>query len=179
MRARAGGLALILLGGCASADPIVVSLAEPAGWARPPLTSPPCRVVVAAVEDERTNRETVGAAGNRPLYADDVGPWVAHALRALATAPAGPTGDTGPADLVTRVAIERVYARTVTSQLEGVVALRATFTSAGGATTERTYRGARTAMNWASTRAELTTLLNEALDAALARLALDAARLCP
>jgi hypothetical protein len=176
VNARAGALALGLIAGCASAAPIVVSLGEGAGWARPPVTAQPrpaCRVAVA-VEDERANTDTVGAAGHRPLHADGVREWVARRLRDVETSPDG-----RPADLVARVGIQRVYARTVATQMEGVVALRARFTAPGGGVTERSYRGAHTQVNWANGSAEFTTLLHEALAIAVAELARDAAQLCP
>ena len=70
-------------------------------------------------------------------------------------------------------------ARTVVSQLEAVVALRATFIVADGTRTERAYRGIATRMNWVSGRGEVANVLNEALGNAVTRIAEDGAALCP
>src|SRR5205814_9129496 len=73
LNARAGVVALGLLAGCAG-GPIVIPLRDETAGARPPVTrppSPPCRVTVAAVEDERAKRGTVRAIGNRPRPASD------------------------------------------------------------------------------------------------------------
>ncbi|PYM23133.1 MAG: hypothetical protein DMD78_12650 [Candidatus Rokuibacteriota bacterium] len=184
MNARAGVVALGLLAGCAG-GPIVIPLRDETAGARPPVTrppSPPCRVTVAAVEDERANRDTLGAIGNRPLQADDVREWIVHGMRDV-----GGAGDGGgpaeagrpPADIVTRIGIERVYARTVVTQMEAVVALRAAFTAADGSLTERRYRGTGTRVNWVNAGMEFAVLLNEALGSAVTQIAADAGRLCP
>jgi hypothetical protein len=175
---RAGVAALALLAGCARTGPIVVPLgiAHPAPGHTPVMqaaaTSVPCRVAVAMLRDERSNRETVGAIGERPLEAADVRGWVAGRLAALDVV--GPRAET----LVIEVGIQRVYVRAVATQIEGVVALRAAFTDAGGTITERLYRGVVTRVNWASTRHELGLLLDDTLAEALAKLTADAAQLC-
>ena len=176
MTVRAALAAVALLTGCAGSGPIVVPLGVDAGGdgatARAAAPPPPCRIAVAAVRDERSNRESIGAVGDRPIEAGDVRGWVARRLASLGTS-GGPS-----TSLVTEVGIERVYARTVVTQLEGVVALRAVITDAGGARTERLYRGIVTRVNWAGTRHELSLLFDDALADAVARLAADAARLC-
>ena len=169
---------LALLAGCAGTGPIVVPLgiAHPARGGSPATqavaTPVPCRVAVTSLRDERSNRETLGVIGQRPLEAADVRGWVAGRLAALDVV--GPPAGT----LMTEVAIQRVYVRAVATQIEGVVALRAAFTDAGGTTTERIYRGVVTRLNWASTQHELALLLEDTLTEALAKLTADAAQLC-
>lgn len=203
---RASVLALGLLAGCAGSAPIVLPLREEVGPGPQPtaridqralgasrrldhrlvptsVMSPrSCRLAVVAVDDKRQNRDTLGAVGNQPLHAEGVREWVADGVRALDDShqDGRPGEGAGPApDLTTRIEIERIYARTVTSQMEGVVALRATFTAADGTVTERSYRGSGTRPNWASGGSEFAALLNESLASAVAQIAADAARLCP
>jgi hypothetical protein len=85
--------------------------------------------------------------------------------------------DVAKTDVVSlRVAVERVYARAVVSQLEGVVALMATLSTPDGAVSERRYRGSITRVNWAGSGGEAVAALNEALAAALSDLSRDACR---
>jgi hypothetical protein len=175
---RAAAAALVLLAGCAGAGPIVVPLgAEHPAAGRVPAPpaaamSAPCRIAVTLMRDERSNRGTVGVIAERPFEAADVRGWVARKLAALDVV----SPRTGT--LLTEVGIQRVYARAVATQIEGVVALRVAFTDVGGTTTERLYRGVVTRLNWASTQHELGLLLDDALAEALAKLAADAAQLC-
>jgi hypothetical protein len=127
-------------------------------------------LAVTAVTDERVNRDTIGAVGQHPVQAEGVRAWVAEGFRALG-------GD--PAALAAEIGVQRLYARLVVSQMEGVVALRVTFIAPGGAGTERSYRGSATRVNWANARAEFNALLNEALAVAVAGVAADLPSLCP
>jgi uncharacterized lipoprotein YajG len=174
-------LIIVLLAGCASTGPIVVPLRENAGPPRTPPAPPPstraCRIVVATVDDERANKDTLGAVDDRPLQADGVQEWVADSMAAAFAR--GEDGRVAP-DVATRIGIQRVFARTPTAtQIEAVVALRATFSAADGRASERTYRGVATRLNWASRGSEFAAALNDALTTAVAQIAEDAARLCP
>jgi hypothetical protein len=180
LKTRACVLAVTLLAGCASTGPIVVPLRDTAGPSRTPPAAAagtrPCRVVVATVDDERPNKETLGTVGERPLQADGVRDWVADSVAALARGE-----DARPApDVATRIGIRQVFASAPTSrQIEAVVALRAMFSAADGRVSERNYRGVATRLNLIGGGKEFAAALNDALTTAVAQIAEDAARLCP
>ena len=175
MKARAGVIAFVLLAGCAGTGPIVVPLREEATPAPPP-TGRACRVVVATVDDERTNKDSLGAVDDRPLHADGIREWVADRLATLARAEDSRVAP----DVATQIGIQQVFAsRPTRTQLEAVVALTARFSAADGRTSQRSYRGVATRLNVMSRGTEFATALNDALDTAVAQIGEDALRLCP
>ena len=178
MNARVRVLAVTLLAGCASAGPIVVPLRDHVGATRPaPAASArACRVVVATVDDERVNKDTLGTVDDRPLQADAVHEWVTAGVAGIAR---GEDGRVAP-DVATRIGIRQVFASVPTSrQIEAVVALRARFSTADGRAVERNYRGVATRLSLLTGGKEFAAALNDALTTAVAQIAEDASRLCP
>jgi hypothetical protein len=179
-------VALLLLFGCASTEPIVLNL--PYGNSVPERTDktgdmPSCRIVIAAVKDERLNRETLGIAGGQPIVADHVSDWIALALGSLSKSGYSVTSLSddyarAPNDVVAEVRIQRVYARTIVMTFEAVVTLTTKLSGPHNVVTERQYRGSSTKINWANGHWEITSILNEALADAMLRMSEDIGAIC-
>jgi hypothetical protein len=177
---------LALFSACANTEPMFVNLIRDpsaSGPADEHATKRSCSIVIAAVNDDRSNRETLGvAAGGRPIIAHSVAEWVARGLRDLGSAgysvqSSGQEAVRSGSDLVIEVGIRRVYARAFSTQFEAVVALKVKFSGRGGPM-EGNYRGSVTRLNWVNGNVEFAVALNEALVAAVRRIGEDIERIC-
>jgi hypothetical protein len=181
----AGCLALSVIG-CATTEPITLHLPYDSVAANGAVESEKdmsCRVVLGAVKDERTNRETLGRFGARPLVAEHVTDWIQYRLQnlrgdgyTLQIAAAGLQPATS--DFTGEIGIGRLYARTLTMTFEAVVTLTGKFRRHGEPTIERHYRGSDTKVNWMGGNWEIIGILNQALDNALSQMGEDLKTLC-
>jgi hypothetical protein len=177
---------LALFSACANTDPIFVNLirdSSTSGREEEHATKRSCRIVIAAVNDDRGNRETLGVAAGRPLVGHSVVDWVARGLRELRKAgysveSLGQDAVASDNDLLTEVSVRRAYTRTFLSQFEAVVALKVKFSGRQNLTTERDYRGSVTRINWVNGNVEVANVMNEALAEALRRIGEDIERIC-
>lgn len=177
---------LALFSACANTEPIFVNLirdSSTSGREEEHATKRSCRIVIAAVNDDRGNRETLGVAAGRPLVAHSVVDWVARGLREFRKAgysveSLGQNAVASDNDLLTEVSVRRAYTRTFLSQFEAVVALKVKFSGRQNLTTERDYRGSVTRINWVNGNVEVANVMNEALAEALRRIGEDIERIC-
>lgn len=177
---------LALFSACANTDRMFVNLirdSSTSGREEEHATKRSCRIVIAAVNDDRGNRETLGVAAGRPLVGHSVVDWVARGLRELRKAgysveSLGQDAVASDNDLLTEVSVRRAYTRTFLSQLEAVVALKVKFSGRQNLTTERDYRGSVTRINWVNGNVEVANVMNEALAEALRRIGEDIERIC-
>jgi hypothetical protein len=174
---------LALFSACANTDPIFVNLIrDSSSREEEHATKRSCRIVIAAINDDRGNRETLGVAAGRPLVGHSVVDWVARGLRELRKA--GYSVENvgqdvaSDKDLRTEVSVRRAYTRTFLSQFEAVVALKVKFSGRQNLTTERDYRGSVTRINWVNGNVEIANVMNEALAEAVRRIGEDIERLC-
>jgi hypothetical protein len=179
------GLVLSLIG-CVNTEPLALHL--PYGsvtTSRVDQTEKnrSCRIVIAAVRDERPNRETLGYFGTRPLVAEHVTEWIQSRLGTLSRD--GYTLQSAPGDfmpttsyLTGEVGVRRIYARTLTMTFEAVVTIAGRFRGGEDGMTERQYRGSSTKVNWMGGNWEIIGILNEALDDALSQMGEDLKMLC-
>ena len=177
---------LALFSACANTDPMFVNLirdSSTSGREEEHATKRSCRIVIAAVNDDRGNRETLGVAAGRPLVGHSVVDWVARGLRELRKAGYSVESLSQDAvasdnDLLTEVSVRLAYTRTFVSQFEAVVALKVKFSGRQNLTTERDYRGSVTRINWVNGNVEVANVMNEALAEALRRIGEDIERIC-
>jgi hypothetical protein len=177
---------LALFSACANTDPMFVNLIrEPSasGPADEPAIKRSCRIVIAAVNDDRGNIETLGVAAGRPLVGHSVADWVAHGLRDLRKAgysveSIGQEAVGSVNELVTEVSIRRAYTRTFLTHFEAVVALKVKFSGRQDPATERDYRGSVTRLNLVNGNVEVAHVMNEALAEAIRRIGEDIERIC-
>ena len=177
---------LALFSACANTDPMFVNLirdSSTSGREEEHATKRSCRIVIAAVNDDRGNRETLGVAAGRPLVGYSVVDWVARGLRELRKAgysveSLGQDAVASDNDLLTEVSVRRAYTRTFVSQFEAVVALKVKFSGRQNLTTERDYRGSVTRINWVNGNVEVANVMNEALAEAVRRIGEDIERIC-
>jgi hypothetical protein len=177
---------LALFSACANTDPMFVNLIrEPSasGPADEPAIKRSCRIVIAAVNDDRGNRETLGVAAGRPLVGHSVADWVARGLRDLRKAgysveSLGQDSVGSDNDLVTEVSVRRAYTRTFLTHFEAVVALKVKFSGRQNPATERDYRGSVTRLNFVNGNVEVANVMNEALAEAVRRIGEDIERIC-
>jgi len=177
---------LALFSACANTDPMFVNLirdSSTSGREEEHATKRSCRIVIAAVNDDRGNRETLGVAAGRPLVGHSVVDWVAHGLREFRKAgysveSLGQDAVASDNDLLIEVSVRRAYTRTFLSQFEAVVALKVKFSGRQNLTTERDYRGSVTRINWVNGNVEVANVMNEALAEALRRIGEDIERIC-
>jgi hypothetical protein len=174
---------LALFSACANTDPIFVNLIrDSSSREEEHATKRSCRIVIAAINDDRGNRETLGVAAGRPLVGHSVVDWVARGLRELRKA--GYSVENvgqdvaSDKDLRTEVSVRRAYTRTFLSQFEAVVALKVKFSGRQNLTTERDYRGSVTRINWVNGNVEIANVMNEALAEAVRRIGEDIERIC-
>jgi hypothetical protein len=177
---------LALFSACANTDPMFVYLirdSSTSGREEEHATKRSCRIVIAAVNDDRENRETLGVAAGRPLVGHSVVDWVARGLRELRKAGYSVESLSQDAvasdnDLLTEVSVRLAYTRTFVSQFEAVVALKVKFSGRQNLTTERDYRGSVTRINWVNGNVEVANVMNEALAEAVRRIGEDIERIC-
>ena len=177
---------LALFSACANTDPMFVNLirdSSTSGREEEHATKRSCRIVIAAVNDDRGNRETLGVAAGRPLVGHSVVDWVARGLRELRKAgysveSLGQDTVASDNDLLTEVSVRRAYTRTSLSHFEAVVALKVKFSGRQNLTTERDYRGTVTRINWVNGNVEVAKVMNEALAEAVRRIGEDIERIC-
>jgi hypothetical protein len=163
---------LALFSACANTDPMFVYLirdSSTSGREEEHATKRSCRIVIAAVNDDRGNRETLGVAAGRPRELRKAG-YSVESLSQDAVA--------SDNDLLTEVSVRLAYTRTFVSQFEAVVALKVKFSGRQNLTTERDYRGSVTRINWVNGNVEVANVMNEALAEALRRIGEDIERIC-
>jgi len=175
---------LVLFSACANTEPIFVNLIRDSSSPEEEhATKRSCPIVIAAVNDDRGNRETLGVAAGRPLVGHSVVNWIARGLRELrkagysveSLAQGAVASDN---DLLIEVSVRRAYARTFLSHFEAVVALKVKFSGSQYLTTERDYRGSVTRINWVNGNVEIANVMNEALAEAVRRIGEDLDRIC-
>ena len=177
---------LALFSACANTEPIFVNLirdSSTSGREEEHATKRSCRIVIAAVTDDRGNRETLGVAAGHPLVGHSVVDWVARGLRELRKAGYSVESLSQDAvasdnDLLTEVSVRLAYNRTFVSQFEAVVAFKVKFPGRQNLTTERDYRGSVTRINWVNGNVEVANVMNEALAEAVRRIGEDIERIC-
>jgi len=175
---------LALFSACANTDPIFVNLIrDSSSQEEEHATKRLCRIVIAAVNDDRGNRETLGVAAGRPLVGYSVVDWVARGLRELRKAgysveSLGQDAVASDNDLLTEVSVRRAYTRTFLSHFEAVVALKVKFSGRQNLTTERDYRGSVTRIDWVNGNVEVANVMNEALAEVVRRIGEDIERIC-
>jgi hypothetical protein len=176
---------LALFAACANTEPMFVNLIRDPSASGPAdghANKQSCRIVIASVTDDRTNRETLGVAAGRPIIGHSVVEWVALGFRELGKAgysvhSLGQDAGSG-SDLITEVSIRRVYARTFLTQFEAVVALKVKFSGRQDPMTERDYRASATRLNLVNGNVEVANLLNDVLAVAVRRIGEDVERIC-
>ncbi|HEY1962423.1 MAG TPA: hypothetical protein VGG69_08395 [Rhizomicrobium sp.] len=145
--------------------------------ARAAQSPAPCRVRLAALEDDRVDSQYMGEIGGRPVRADTMA-WLRSGLALLGRNPRLQLVQTGPADVVISVRLLKAYVLSITTQKSANVAVKVRY--AGGATPpdEQVYRGNDVAVNWVSGSGEAQAALNSALNDVLYEIERDLLSRC-
>jgi hypothetical protein len=181
MAPRAGALLLALLGAaCGGTGPIVVP-AQFDTWpaaarlvatrAQPPAG---CGLQLASVRDLRADPPSLGNIGPREVRADDFAAWVRGGLDGGLRKPAA-----AAAPVSIDAEILKAYVHWLAISKSADIVLRVRFSRDNQVVGEKVYRGANTAMNWASGDDEIRWALAEALAALVVQVNADAPGYCP
>jgi hypothetical protein len=141
-----------------------------------------CPIVLAPPQDQRQNKQAIGATFRGPLITGDPAPWLTDGLLQLkdfgysvqkAGADAPP-----PGGLLVRTSLSRAYTWQVGFKIFGMIALKAEFVDANGVLQAKRYRAHGDKTNMWGAQGEYVTTLNYGLNNLLREMAVDLAALC-
>ena len=166
----------LLLAACQTA-PVHLTLAHSPDEHPGALASRSCRINLLPVKDSRSNRQTLGVAGNVPVLAEDVTGWVYKGV-ASGLRQAGhqlvATGD--KQDM--QVTINLAYLRSLPLRLHATVSLDVSLSRAGQVIYIHTFRAVGEKNNWANGDGEIMEVLNIALNKAVTDMAINIGTVC-
>lgn len=184
-RSGACTLALMALAGCAT-EPIVVRGSHVAQdthsrpSVRPAIEPPRCVVHIRSLSDSRSDPAFLGTVAGRAVLSPGQGAeWIAtklttglerHRVRVTFEPPTGLRWIS-----LAEARLISAWVASLSTSMNGTVVL-AVRAEAGA--DETIYRGADTAMNWASGEGEINRLMDRSFDEMLAKLAVDLRELC-
>ncbi|MEZ5998652.1 MAG: hypothetical protein R3B98_08160 [Hyphomonas sp.] len=172
----AGFLAALSLSGCASSEPVALTLSPQARNA-PKVIGAERRALIEVVRltDRREKDAALADLNNRPMDGVDVMTWVQNSLeeigaRVALTEPATIASEAVPDDGACTVEIDlrRVSINPVGTSMTSAVVLGVQRTDA--ALPYKALRGQVTRMNWASREGETNSALHEAISRAMEQL---------
>jgi len=141
-----------------------------------------CPVLVAPPQDQRQNKQAIGATLRGPLVTGDPAPWLTDGLLQLKDAgfsvqKAGSDAPP-PGGLLVRTSLSRAYTWQVGLKIFGMIALKAEFVDANGVLQAKRYRAHGDKTNMWGAQGEYVTTLNYGLNNLLREMAEDLATLC-
>jgi hypothetical protein len=144
-------------------------------------TARSCAVTVAEIKDVRSDQQTMGNLGGRPLYVTDAAAWVRAGIAARRTPDPVRYGDSlaaHPDEPTLKIELIKAYIITITSVKSANVVLRVTRSQNGSEPQTQIYRGRDTGLNWAASDDEAQGALDAALSDALDRMETDMKMRC-
>ena len=141
-----------------------------------------CPIHVVATEDQRQNKQTIGANLGGPLLTGDASPWVTDSLLHLKDfgyAVKRAQDTTPPAEgILVKTAVTRAYTWQVGLKLFGMIALKTQFIDKNGVLQDKYYRAHGDKTNMWGASSEYVTTLNYGVNNLLRVMAEDLAQLC-
>lgn len=140
-----------------------------------------CKVHIAAVQDLRRNKQTVGYSISGPFFTSGIEEWMRHGLSSIADygfevtdAPSTTLDDA----IIIQVGVSKTYTWFVGFKIFGMLVVKAQFTDKNGLIQEKTYRAFGDKTNMWGAQSELQTTLNYTANNLVPMIASDLLRLC-
>jgi hypothetical protein len=141
-----------------------------------------CPIHIVRTQDERQNKETLGATFRGALMSGDAGLWMSEGLvqlKEFGFTVDEVNGEAAPSDgLTVKTAVTRAYTWHVGIKIFGMVAMKAKFYDKNGVLQEKYYRAHGDKTNMWGADPEYVTTLNYALNNLLPAMADDLVLLC-
>lgn len=141
-----------------------------------------CPLRVLATEDQRLNKQTIGASLSGPLLTGEASPWVTDGLLHLKdfgyTVEQVEPGASPGEGLLVKTSITRAYTWQVGFKLFSMIALKAQITGKDGVVQEKYYRAHGDKTNMWGAASEYVTTLNFGLNNLLRVMAEDLSAVC-
>jgi hypothetical protein len=138
-----------------------------------------CRLHVGPLQDRRTDSQSLGEIGGRPVRAVDVMGWVRSGLLSLDRDGAITLVEpAGKGDLDISADLLKSYVMSMPTSKVADIVLAVHFARDGEKTEDRIYRGSDQSMNWATGEGETQRALNRALADALTQIRADVLARC-
>ncbi len=163
-------LLVALASGCASREPILMDLRfSPPGsmrsLEREAKVEPACRVHLAAIQDVRGDKQSMGMLGARPVRSSDSVAWLRSGFEAMGSdARILLVGaDNAAPNLGLTIELLQAHISSVNMAKTANVVVRVKFAPEAGDAAEKLFRGELADVNWGSGDGEALDVMNAAL----------------
>ncbi len=172
--------------GCASYDPVHIPMQfddhdrfESTGS----ISSSPCKIYVAQIEDKRLNRQNLGRAASSTVYTKDIIDWIGQGLVSLGGGiykVVIPKENSEPvmSDYKISVFLKKAYIHSLSTSKSATLVLAVNYSQKGDDIKYSLYRGSDTSINWSSSQDEIHGAFNAAFIDLLDDLDKDLIELC-
>jgi len=139
-----------------------------------------CVVTLAHIRDLRSDTQSMGYIGARPVRAADTAAWLRSGFQSLNRDPRIKIADgtSGASGLVLNVEMLKAYMISITTDKSATLVLRVRYTAGNAPVQEQIYRGTNTSSNWDAGDGETQTAFDAALEQALLSIDADIVARC-
>ncbi|HYE45407.1 MAG TPA: hypothetical protein VEA44_06500 [Caulobacter sp.] len=167
--------------GAMAAPPVPLDITAASGPAAPaiPAKTNPCRIHIAALNDLRSDKTTMGYMSFGMVTSSDGPGWIRSGLKGLdGDARFALVDSPEKAEVVMNVELLKSYVLAVNMTKAATVVFRVRYNGGERSLGDNLYRGTKDAVNWAGTKSETLGAMNLALVEAVNQTKADLVKAC-